>query len=73
MKDKRSIPDNIVQGINCATTGILIMNVNHESYKSSRETEYNSESNNKDDNNSEPTPGACFRQVSHHINNGAGA
>ena len=44
------------------------MNVNHESYKSSRETEYNSESNNKDDNNSEPTPGACFHQVSHHIN-----
>ena len=73
LKGKRIILDNILQGINYATTGILSMNVNHESDENNREIEYNSESDNKDDNNSEPTPGECFRQLSHHMNNGAGA
>ena len=64
--------ENIVQVINCATTGISSMHINHEADESNRETEYNSESDNEDNNDSEPTPGACFHQVSFHINNDAG-
>ena len=48
------------------------MHVNHEADKSNVETEYNSESDNKDDNDSEPASGACFYQVSQHMNNDAG-
>ena len=45
------------------------MHVKHEADKSNGETEYNSNSDNKDNDDSEPTPGACFHQVSHHMNN----
>ena len=45
-KDKGSSPENIVQGINRATTGISSMHVDHKAYKSNGETEYNSESDN---------------------------
>ena len=48
------------------------MHVDHEADERNGETEYNSESNNEDDENSKPTPGACFHQVSHHMNNDAG-
>ena len=62
-----------MQGINRATTGISSMNVNHKADKSNGETEYNSESDNKYDNNdSKPTLGGCFHQVSHHMNNDYG-
>ena len=60
LKDKGSNPDNIVQGINHATTGISSMHINHEADGSKGETEYNSKSNNKDNGNSEPTLGAFF-------------
>ena len=52
--------------------GISSMNVDHEADESNGETEYNSECDNKDDDNSKPTSGACFHQVSHHMNNDAG-
>ena len=71
MKDKGISTDNIVQGINSATTGISSMHINQEADESNGETEYNSESNNKDDKDSEPTLGAWFHQVSHHMNNDA--
>ena len=61
-----------MKGINCATTGISRMHVNHKADDSNREIEYNSESNNEDDDESEPTLGACFHQVSHHMNNYSG-
>ena len=48
------------------------MHVNHKADKSNGETEYNSESDNEDDGDSDPTPGECFRQVSHHMNNDVG-
>ena len=72
MKGKGSIPENIVQGVNCATTDISSMHVNQEADESNGETEYNSDSDNEENDNSEPTPGACFHQVTHHINNDAG-
>ena len=72
LKDKGSIPYNIVQGINCVTTIISSMHVDHKVDESNGETEYKSESGNKDDDDSEPTPGACFHQVSHHMKNDAG-
>ena len=60
-----------MQGINRTTTGISSVNINHEAEESKGETKYNSKSYNEDDNNLEPTLGACFRQVSHHMNNDA--
>ena len=48
------------------------MHVDHEADERKGETEYNSESDNEDDNNSEPTSGACFHQVYQHMNNDAG-
>ena len=48
------------------------MHVNHEADESNREIEYNSESNNKDDDESEPTLGAFFHQLSRNMNNNAG-
>ena len=62
-----------MQVINHATTGISSMNVNHEADNSNRETEYKSESDKGDKDDSEPTPGACFHQVSHPMNNDAGS
>ena len=47
-----------MQGINLATTGISSMHVNHKADESNGDTEYNSDSNNEDNDNSEPTPGA---------------
>ena len=61
-----------MQGINGATTGISSMHVDHKADKSNRETEYNSESDKEDGDDSEPTPGACFHQFYHHMNNDAG-
>ena len=61
-----------MQVINRATTGISSMHADHEIDKSNVETEYNSDSDNKDDDDSKPTPGACFHQVSHHMNNDTG-
>ena len=72
MKEKGSIPDNIVQVINRATTFISSMHADHKADESNGETEYNSESENEDDNDSEPTPGALFHQVYHHMNNDTG-
>ena len=72
LKDKGSILDNIVQGINRTTTCTSSMHVDHESDKSNRETENNSKSDNEDDDNSEPMPDALFHKVSYHINNDAG-
>ena len=60
-----------MQVINRATTGISSMHADHEIDKSNVETEYNSDSDNKDDDDSKPTPGACFHQVSCHMNNDA--
>ena len=60
-----------MQGINFATAGISSMHINHKADKSNGETEYNSEFDNKDNNKSKPTPGACFHQISHHMNNEA--
>ena len=57
MKEKGSIPDNIVQGINRVTMGISSMHVDHKADKINGDTEYNSESDNEDK-NSKPTPGA---------------
>ena len=68
MKDKGSIPDNIVQGINRTMTGISSMHVDQKADESNGETEYNCESVNKDDDDSEPTLGTCFHQVSRHMN-----
>ena len=48
LKGKGSIPENIVQEFNCVTTEISSMHVDHEADKSNVETEYNSKSNNKD-------------------------
>ena len=61
-----------MKGINHATTGISIIHDDHKAEESNGETEYNSKSNNIENNNSDPTPGACFHQVSHHMNNNAG-
>ena len=61
-----------MQGINRVVPGISIMNVDHEVYDSNRETEYKSEFNNEDDNNSDPTPGSRFHHFSHHMNNDVG-
>ena len=72
LKDKGSSLDNIVQGVNCATTGISSMHVDHEADESNGEIEYNSNSDNEYGNDSDPTPGACFHQVSHHMNNNPG-
>ena len=58
LKEKGISPHNIVQGIKSATTGISSMHANHEEDESNGETEYNSESDNKDYDDSEPTPGA---------------
>ena len=58
MKEKRSSPDNIVQGINRVTTGISSMHVDHEAENINRETEYNYDPNNEDDGDSKPTSGA---------------
>ena len=48
------------------------MHVDHKADKSNIETEYNSDSDNEDDNNSDPTPDVCFHQVSHHMNKDTG-
>ena len=72
LKDKGISPDNIMQGINRTTTSTSSIHVDHEADKSNGETENNSKSDNKYDDNSEPTPDALFPQVSYHINNEAG-
>ena len=61
-----------MQGINLVTTGISSMHVNHKADESNGEKEYNSDSCNEDNDNSDPTPGACFRQVYHQMNNDTG-
>ena len=55
MKENGGNPDNIVQGVDRVTAYISSMHVNHEADKSNRETENNSESDNEDKNNSDPT------------------
>ena len=42
MKDKGSSPENIVQGINRAMTGVSSVNVDYEVDDSNGESEYNS-------------------------------
>ena len=69
MKENGSIPESIVQGVNRDMTGISSMHGDHEADESNRDIKYNSESDNEDDNDSDPTPGACFHQISHHTKN----
>ena len=58
LKEKGSILDNIVQGINRVKTGISSINADHKVDERNRETKYNSESNNEDNDDSEPMTGA---------------
>ena len=69
LKEMSGDPYNITQGFNCVTTGVSSMQMNHEAYEGNRETEYSYRSNNEDDNNSDPLPGACFHQISNHMKN----
>ena len=58
-----------MQGVNRGTTCISSMHANHEADERNRDTEYNYKSDNEEDDDSNPTPGTCFHQVSHHMNN----
>ena len=49
MKEKGSIPENIVQGFNRVTAIISSMHIDHEADNRNGETEYNSESDNEED------------------------
>ena len=61
--------DSIVQGFNRVTAVISSIHVDHEADESNVETGYNSDSKNEYDDDSNPTTGACFRQVSQHTKN----
>ena len=67
MKEKGSDPYNIVQGVNRVSTGIYSMHVRNDADDRNKDTGY--ESTNASNYDSNPTPGASFHQIYHHMKN----